>query len=145
MQRNLRLWLCFRFTLNVISSVTFLHLKELVPTSASNNTNCGPRHLWHVVNLSLQLKLNPMVRLFCISSHDKRLTRKAGLMPAGSGRFGCGRLIWGGLVNLRCRTSCSSFILARLIASFSVRGLIIRIPSAISDFNPPIKVPTNAF
>ena len=86
-----------------------------------------------------------MVHLFCIYSHDKHLTRKVGLMSAGSRRFGCGRLIWGGRVNLRCRTSCSSFVLARLIASFSVHGFNIWIPSAISDFNPLIKVPTNTF
>jgi hypothetical protein len=31
------------------------------------------------------------------------------------------------------------------MASFNVLGLNIRIPSAISDFNPPMNVPTRAF
>jgi hypothetical protein len=51
----------------------------------------------------------------------------------------------GGRVNLLVLANCSSLILARLMASFNVLGLNIRIPSAISDFNPPMNVPTRAF
>ena len=44
-------------------------------------------------------------------------------------------------MNLFVLAICSSFILARLMAFFNVLGLNIRIPSVISDFNPPMKVP----
>ena len=44
-----------------------------------------------------------------------------------------------------CRENCSSFILARLIASFNDLGLNMWIPSEISGFNPPMNVPIKAF
>ena len=110
--------------------------------SPSKISNCALVHLWPTVNLSLQLKHNPYVRQRCISSQDSRLKG-----TVGDARLGTGG-VWLTIVgqnNLRWRVIWSSFIRARLMASFNVRGLNIRISSAISVFNPPVKVPTNAF
>jgi len=54
-------------------------------------------------------------------------------------------LINGNLMNLLCRASWSSLILAKLMTSLSVYGLNFRIPSIILAFKPTINVPTNAF
>ena len=43
------------------------------------------------------------------------------------------------------RCSCSSFMRAKLVSSFKVLGLNIRIASEISDRNPPMNDPTSAF
>jgi len=51
----------------------------------------------------------------------------------------------GSRMNLLCRASWSSLIRAKVMASLSDYGLNIRIPSAISAFNPPMNVLTNAF
>jgi hypothetical protein len=50
-----------------------------------------------------------------------------------------------GRVNFPYRIICSSFILAKLIVFFKVRGLNIRIASKISTLSPLMNVPTNAF
>ena len=99
-------------------------------------------HLCPAVNLSLQLKHSPCARRRCISSHESRLMGVAGGVWV---MVGYARLLVGDWNNFHCLDNCSSFIRARLIASFNVRGLNSRISFEISNFSPPIKVPTNAF
>jgi hypothetical protein len=49
------------------------------------------------------------------------------------------------LMNLLCRASWSSLILAKLMTSLSVYGLNFRISSIILAFKLTINIPTNAF
>ena len=104
--------------------------------------SCALFHLRLVVNLLLQLKHNPCAWRRCISSYESRLM---GVVSGVRVMVGCTRLLIGDHNNFHCLDSCSSFIRARLITFFNVRGLNIRISSEISDFSPPMKVPTSAF
>ena len=118
------------------------YVASSVLLSLSKIKSCALLHLCLAVNLSLQLEHSPCTWRRCISSHESRLMGVAGGVWV---MVGCARLLVGDWNNFRCLDSCSSFIRARLIASFNVRGLNIRISSEISDFSPPIKVPTSAF
>lgn len=111
----------------------------------SGRSSRGPWHLWLGVNLSLHLKQSPCALHFYISFQLNRLGVAIGVDRFTRTMVVDTRFYNGGCMNLFVLVICPSFILARLMASFNVLGLNIRIPLAISYFNPPIKVPTRAF
>lgn len=92
---------------------------------------------WPGKNFSSQLKQSPCDRCLCISSHDNFLNGIVVLWE------------WQVLqveveISIVWATVHPAFEL-RLIASFNVLGLNIRISSAISSLSPPMKVLTSAF
>jgi hypothetical protein len=105
----------------------------------------GPWHLCLRVNLLLQLKQSLCALCFYISSQLNLLG-----VAVGVERFTRVMVVGtqfnnGGRVNLFVLVICSSLICSRLMVSFNFLGLNIQIPSAISTFNPLMKVPRKAF
>ena len=132
------------------SSPSLSHNRVLLPSYPSNIKMWGSRHLCPAVNRSLQLKHKLWARLLYISSQVRCWIGVVGIVGAArlKLRGEIIDLIGGdgvGLLNLLCLLSWSSFIRARLMASFNVCGLNMHIPSEISVFKPPINVPTRAF
>lgn len=127
------------------SSEILSHVTSLFMVSLLRSSSWGWLHLCHDENLSLQLNQSPNAWHRCISSHVSHLIvpvdgARALFVGAGTAQF----LYWG-RSSFLWRANWSSFICARLIASFNVLGLKIRISYEIYGFNPLIKVPTNAF
>lgn len=67
-------------------------------SSLSRSSSCALVHLWPAVNFSLQLKHNPCVYQFCISSHDSCLK---GTDSEARFEVPGGRLTISGLSNFR--------------------------------------------
>jgi len=127
-----------------MSSVTSLHMTLTGSLRLSSNNSCGLWHICPAVNLSLQLKQSPCARRLCISSYVSLFIGTEEL-DFGGGRVNGVQVDCFGRVNFPCRIICPPFILAKLIASFKVRGLNIRIALEISTLSSPINVPTNTF
>ena len=109
----------------------------------SNRRSWGTFHLCPEENFSSQLKQSPCARPLCVSSQDGLLTGDVVVEVEGTDEVQVGG--GGGRENSFCRWSCSSFMRAKLMASFKVFGLNIRIASEISGRNPPMNDPTSAF